>query len=130
MLRQELLDSKEATARSEHLNKAVKEKLARDKARTVTQLINKCHQNQTLKEVLAFRTRYKIIIFNSGLVGVEALEAGGRGGEVGQGAEREGGGGAQGIEGARGLDHPLHGREETIAGEGLRVVVFAKCIMK
>ena len=47
MLRQELLDSKEATARSEHLNKAVKEKLARDKARTVIQLIFKCHQNQT-----------------------------------------------------------------------------------
>ena len=31
VLRQELLDSKETTARSDHLNKAVKEKLARDK---------------------------------------------------------------------------------------------------
>ena len=31
VLRQELLDSKETTTRSDHLNKAVKEKLARDK---------------------------------------------------------------------------------------------------
>ena len=46
--------------------------------------------------------------FNSGLARDEALEAGGRGREVGQGAEREGGGGAQGVKGARGLDHPLH----------------------
>ena len=58
--------------------------------------------------------------FKSGLARDEALEAGGRGREVGQGAEREGGGGAEGVEGARGLDHPLHGREETIAGEGRR----------
>ena len=40
VLRQELLDSKEATARSEHLNKAVKEKLARDKGRMANQLIS------------------------------------------------------------------------------------------
>ena len=60
------------------------------------------------------------MIFNAGLAGDEALEAGGRGGEVGQGAEREGGGGAPGIEGARGPDHPLHGREETIAGKSRR----------
>ena len=45
-----MLDSKETTARSEHLNKAVKEKLARDKGRRVMELICKCHKNQTFKE--------------------------------------------------------------------------------
>ena len=54
----------------------------------------------------------------SGVAGVEALEARGRGGEVEQGVVREGGGGAQGIEGARGIDHSLHGRKEKIAGDG------------
>ena len=54
----------------------------------------------------------------SGVAGVEALKARGRGGEVEQRVEREGGGGAQGIEGARSLDHSLHGRKEKIAGDG------------
>ena len=53
----------------------------------------------------------------SGVAGVEALKARGRGGEVEQRVEREGEGGAQGIEGARSLDHSLHGRKEKVAGK-------------
>ena len=44
----------------------------------------------------------------SGVAGVAALEARGRGGEVKQGVVRKRGGGAQGIKGARGIDHPIH----------------------